>query len=110
VPQDVSLTIFRVLQESLQNAIKHSGAQHLTVQLRGLSDELQLIVQDDGAGFDVERALGASGIGLISMRERVSLVKGAMSITSQPGAGTEVHVRVPIPATSQSHEAERNVQ
>src|SRR4051812_1106205 len=110
VPQDVSLTIFRVLQESLQNAIKHSGAQHLTVQLRGLAGELELVVQDDGQGFDVERAIASHGIGLVSMRERISLVKGAMSITSQPGAGTEVRVRVPITATSESHKAEPNVQ
>jgi signal transduction histidine kinase/ABC-type uncharacterized transport system substrate-binding protein len=106
VPQDVSLTIFRLLQESLQNAIKHSGAQHFTVQLRGLSGELQLIVQDDGVGFDVDRAIGNNGIGLISMRERVGLVKGSISITSEVGAGTEVQVRVPIPATSQSHQTE----
>jgi len=59
--------------------------------------------------FDVERAIGNNGIGLISMRERVSLVKGAISITSQPGAGTEIGVRVPLPATSQSRKAEPNV-
>jgi signal transduction histidine kinase/ABC-type uncharacterized transport system substrate-binding protein len=109
VPQDVSLTIFRVLQESLQNAIKHSGAQHFAVQLRGLCGDLQLTVQDDGIGFDVVRATSNHGIGLISMRERVNLVKGAISITSQPGAGTEVNIRVPMSATHRSHEAASEV-
>jgi PAS domain S-box-containing protein len=109
MPQDVSLTVFRVLQEALQNAIKHSRAHHFTVQLRELSGELQLIVQDDGVGFDVELAIRNHGIGLISMRERVSLVKGAISIKSQPGAGTEISVRVPMPATNRSQERASHV-
>lgn len=98
LPQDVSLTLFRVLQESLQNALKHSGAQHFEVQLRGTTGEVQLSVRDDGVGFDVDAAMSGHGLGLISMRERVSLVKGTILITSKPMGGTEVNLRLPIPA------------
>jgi PAS domain S-box-containing protein len=96
VQQDASLCLFRVLQESLQNAIKYSGAKRFEVQLRGTSDELQLTVRDDGIGFDVDAALRNHGLGLISMRERASLVKGTIAITSRPMGGTVVTLRVPI--------------
>jgi PAS domain S-box-containing protein len=96
VPQDVSLCVFRILQESLNNAIKHSGAQHFEVRLRAVSDDIQLIVRDYGAGFDAQAALSGQGLGLISMRERASLIKGTISIASKPMAGTEITLRVPI--------------
>jgi PAS domain S-box-containing protein len=102
VAQDVSLCLFRILQESLNNAIKHSGAQHFEVRLRGVSDEIQLTVRDCGVGFDAQAALRGNGIGLISMRERASLVKGTILIASKPMAGTEITLRVPIAANSQS--------
>jgi signal transduction histidine kinase len=96
VPEDVALCLFRVLQESLNNAIKYSGVQHFEVWLYGVSDEIQLIVRDDGVGFDAESAMSSQGLGLISMRERVHLVNGTISITSKPRVGTEVAVRVPF--------------
>ena len=96
VPEEVSLCLFRILQESLNNAIKHSGAQHFEVRLRALSNEVQLSVRDCGVGFDAPAALSGNGLGLISMRERASLVKGTVSITSKLMAGTEVTLRVPI--------------
>jgi PAS domain S-box-containing protein len=102
VPQDVSLCLFRVLQESLNNAIKHSGATYFEVQLRGTSGEIQLTVRDHGAGFDVEAAMGNHGLGLISMRERASLVKGKLLISSQPRSGTEIILRIPLAASSTS--------
>ena len=102
VPQDVSLCVFRILQESLNNAIKHSGAQHFEVSLRALSDEIQLTVHDCGAGFDVPTALSGQGLGLISMRERAGLVKGSISITSKPMAGTEITLHVPFAVNRES--------
>ena len=95
VPQDVSLCVFRILQESLNNAIKHSGTQRFEVRLHGVS-EIQLTVRDCGVGFDAQAALSGHGLGLISMRERASLVKGTISITSKPMAGTEITLRIPI--------------
>jgi signal transduction histidine kinase len=89
-------------RESLNNAIKHSGAQHFEVRLRGVSDEIQLTVRDCGVGFDASAALSGHGLGLISMRERTSLVKGTISITSKPMAGTEITLCVPVAINHQS--------
>jgi signal transduction histidine kinase len=96
VPQDVSLTVFRVLQESLQNAIKYSSAKGIDVQLCGISGEIQLTVRDNGVGFDADEAMSNQGLGLISMRERISLVNGTILIKSKRMAGTEIQARVPL--------------
>jgi PAS domain S-box-containing protein len=96
VPEPVSLCLFRVLQEGLTNAIKHSGASQFEARLERGPDELHLAIRDSGVGFDPSTAMYNEGIGLISMRERVSLVKGSMSITSKPQGGTEIIVRVPL--------------
>jgi PAS domain S-box-containing protein len=102
IPQDVTLCLFRVLQESLNNAIKHSGTQHFEVRLHAVPDEIQLTVRDCGVGFDAQAALSGQGLGLISMRERASLVKGTLLITSKPMAGTEITLRVPIAVNRES--------
>jgi PAS domain S-box-containing protein len=94
--QEVSLCVFRVLQESLNNAIKHSRAQRFEVHLRGTSSEIQLTVRDDGVGFDPAMAIVSTGLGLISMRERVSIVNGTMLIASKPMGGTEITIGVPV--------------
>jgi PAS domain S-box-containing protein len=96
VPEDVSLCLFRILQESLNNAIKHSGAEHFEVHLLAIPGEIQLAVRDHGSGFDAEAAMSSQGLGLISMRERASLVGGTMLISSMPTRGTEVSVRIPL--------------
>ena len=96
VPGDISLCLFRVLQEALHNAIRHSGMSYFEVQLRGVSGGIELAVCDSGAGFDPQDAMNNRGLGLISMRERVSLVKGTISIASTPKGGTEIRVRVPV--------------
>jgi PAS domain S-box-containing protein len=96
VPDNISLCLFRVLQEALHNAAKHSGASHLEVYLRGLSSEIHLTIRDQGVGFDPDEVMKRNGLGLISIRERVSLVGGTFSILSKPHSGTEISVRVPI--------------
>lgn len=96
VSSDISLCLFRVLQEALHNAAKHSAARHFKVQLRGASDEIHLTVSDSGVGFDPETAAKGAGLGLISMRQRLHLVKGEISIDSQPKHGTTIHARVPL--------------
>jgi PAS domain S-box-containing protein len=98
VPHQVSLCLFRVLQEGLNNAIRHSGTSHFEARLEHVSGALQLTVRDFGVGFDPATAMYNEGIGLMSIRERVSLVKGSLSISSQPQRGTEITVRVPLPA------------
>jgi PAS domain S-box-containing protein len=92
-PQEVSLCLFRVLQEALQNALKHSGSQQIQVSLRSGAREIELTVVDAGAGFDLREAR-RRGLGLTSMSERLKLVDGELSINSKPGAGTTVRARV----------------
>ena len=93
---NISLCLFRVLQEALHNSAKHSGVRHVEVRLWGEPDEIHLTVSDSGAGFDREAAKEGRGLGLISMQERLNLVNGSLSIDSQPESGTTIHARVPV--------------
>jgi PAS domain S-box-containing protein len=101
VPPDISLCLFRVLQESLRNALKHSGVSRFDVSLHILCNEIRFVVRDAGVGFDPELTRSAKGLGLISMRERVNLVKGTFSIKSKLHGGTEINVCVPVATDSQ---------
>jgi signal transduction histidine kinase len=96
---EISICFFRVLQEAVQNAAKHSGARHFQVSLRNGSNEIELTVHDSGIGFDPEIALRKNGLGLTSMRERMKLVNGELSIESRLQRGTTVRARVPIAST-----------
>jgi PAS domain S-box-containing protein len=96
IPKEISLCLFRVLQEALQNAVKHSADQNLTVEVHGTNAGISLIVSDSGIGFDWQDAMNRRGLGLISMRERLRLVNGELSIQSEPGRGTTVLARVPL--------------
>jgi PAS domain S-box-containing protein len=96
LPPELGLCLFRVLQEALHNATKHSGVKQIEVQLHEKLGEIHLIIRDSGTGFDVEAALLGKGLGLTSMRERVRLFNGSIEIQSKPLAGTTIHVRVPF--------------
>jgi PAS domain S-box-containing protein len=96
LPKEISLCLFRILQEALQNAVKHSGERQFRVELHGTSGTIELTVNDLGVGFDQEEVLERRGLGLISMRERMQLVAGQFSIDSKPGGGTTIRARVPI--------------
>jgi PAS domain S-box-containing protein len=96
VPPEISLCLFRVLQEGLHNAVKHSGARHFRVSLRGSAHEIELLVHDSGRGFDPIVPANNVGLGLISMQERLQLVKGTFLIDSQPNHGTTIRARVPL--------------
>jgi len=96
LPTEIGLCLFRVLQEALHNAAKHSGVKRIEVQLWEEPGEIHLIVSDSGRGFDVEAVKQGKGLGLTSMRERVRLVDGAFMIDSRPMSGTTIHVRVPL--------------
>jgi len=102
LPKEVALCLFRVLQEALQNAVKYSGSDYFEVDLSGTSAEISLKVRDFGRSFNVDDAMASKGLGLVSMRERVNLVKGEIVIESTPMTGTEitVHVAVPVGDTS----------
>ena len=79
--------------------VKHSGVRHFKVELCGTEGEIQLTVSDLGVGFDPQDAISRRGLGLISMRERMQLVGGEISIKSQPGSGTTILARVPFSGT-----------
>lgn len=96
LPADVSLSLFRVAQEALHNAVKYSGAKQFEVQLRGTTEEIQLVVSDAGAGFNMDEGKKGGGLGLVSMQERINLVKGRFHIESKPGQGTIIIASVPL--------------
>ena len=97
VPRDISLCLFRVLQEASHNVVKHSGVLRFEVELRGVADHAYLTIRDTGKGFDPAAAMSARGIGLVSMRERLHLVGGTLSIKSGGTRGTEILAEVPLP-------------
>ncbi len=98
VPEDVTLCLYRVAQESLRNIAKHARATKVRVVLFGDKGVLRLRIEDIGDGFDLNEAKGKGGLGLISMEERVRLVSGKFTIKSQAGEGTTVEVFVPLKA------------
>jgi PAS domain S-box-containing protein len=93
VPREASICLFRVLQEALRNAVKHSGVRRFEVCLYGAPGGIGLRVSDSGVGFDVENS--PWGLGLTSMRERLRLVQGALSIRTKPGGGTTIDAFAP---------------
>jgi len=95
LPPDVTLCLFRVIQEALQNALKYSRAGGVAVHLAGSPDGLAATIVDDGVGFDVPSAWG-TGLGLISMSERLEAVGGTLQIHSKPGHGTRLEISVPV--------------
>ena len=96
LPSEIGVCLFRVLQEALHNAVKHSGVKRIEVRLMHQSNQVYLIVSDSGDGFNVESAKQGKGLGLTSMEERVRLVNGSIVIESKPMGGTTIHVRVPL--------------
>jgi len=105
VPLEVGLSLLRVVQEASHNAMKHSGVRRIEVQLREESSEIHLVITDTGRGFDLKESAQGNGLGLTSMRERVRLMNGTISIDSKPMGGTEIHVRVPLQSTLVSQKA-----
>ncbi len=104
LPSNISLNLFRILQEALHNTAKHSGVRHCRVRLWEAHGWVHLVISDEGGGFDLAATKKESrGIGLITMQERVSLVDGDLQIESQSGSGTTVHARVPITETDSAN-------
>ncbi len=103
IPPPLELTAFRVVQEALNNSAKHAGATHISVTLRGVDDGLQIVVRDNGQGFDPGAVPDMPGghLGLRQMRERAAALEGHLTLISRPGEGTEVRVWVPTVYVSQ---------
>ncbi|HZD32074.1 MAG TPA: sensor histidine kinase, partial [Candidatus Angelobacter sp.] len=96
VPVAISLCLFRIAQEALSNAKKHSGAKSALVELHGDNDGVVLSVADAGAGFDASAPSFKAGLGLQSMKERLRAVGGTIDIDSGAGSGTNVVAHVPL--------------
>ena len=95
LPKEVSLCLFRIAQEALHNAVKYSEANEFRVELYRVAEELHLVVTDRGIGFDVQEARRRGGLGLLSMQERIHLIRGKLNVESAPGLGTRVIATVP---------------
>jgi signal transduction histidine kinase len=100
VPDDIipetALCLYRVAQEALRNVARHARASRVDISVRPLNSGLQLVVHDDGIGFDPARQRTRRSLGLASMRERVILVNGELDVESAPGQGTTILVTVPL--------------
>jgi PAS domain S-box-containing protein len=96
IPKDVALCLFRIAQESLGNVVKHSRAKQAQVELSCTNNGIHLRIVDAGVGFDPALSSGNEGLGLVSMRERLRLVGGGLSVQSVPMRGTEILAAVPL--------------
>lgn len=98
----VKITIFRIVQEALNNAVKHAQATIVNVKIHYLANEARIHVFDNGIGFDmagVQNRTGRSSLGLAGMKERAALLNGGVTIASRPGYGTEVEAVIPYEIT-----------
>lgn len=98
LPEEVEITAFRILQECITNILRHAKAQNVSIELFRTADRLELMVEDDGIGFDPKTH--QDGAGLTGMKERAALVGGRIRIDSDPEQGTSVHLTIPLESTS----------
>jgi signal transduction histidine kinase len=98
IPREAASCLYRVVQESLQNIARHSGAKRVSVSISVKKNALAVSITDDGSGFELEEARGRGGLGLIGMEERTRLANGKLSITARKGHGTRISVAVPLQA------------
>jgi len=99
VGSDVSLGLYRVMQEALHNIAKHSRARKIHVELRGAPESVCLTIVDDGIGFSLDNPIRRPGLGLISMHERMHLINGDFTIRSKPNGGTRIEAIAPLHET-----------
>src|SRR5258708_4684990 len=109
LPPDLAIACYRVVQEAITNIVRHARAKQVWLEFHARDDEVQLVIRDDGVGFDVSAvrlhaARGAS-FGVLGMQERVELLEGHFDIESKQAWGTTIRVRIPLTST-ESHPAE----
>ena len=92
----IETALYRIIQEALANVVRHSGASNASVILEKSSEEITLIVEDDGHGFDTESAAASGRFGLKSMHERADLLGGSFVLESSRGEGTTIYVKIPL--------------
>jgi len=101
LPFELEIAVFRAVQEAINNVVRHAGAESVLVQIAASRDTLEIDVEDDGSGFDPAEVGGPSatgrGLGILGMKERMELIGGTAEVSSSPGGGTHVSLRVPLP-------------
>jgi signal transduction histidine kinase len=101
ISSEIETTLYRIIQEALNNVAKHSGAKHVGLVLRRAADQLEAIIEDDGRGFDLGNAISTASangrLGLLGIKERLSFIGGSLDVESAPTSGATLIVRVPIP-------------
>ena len=100
IPSDYEVAVFRLVQESVNNALKHGKPNLIIVKLEWLCDEINVVVKDNGVGFDTESVREGS-FGIIGMKERIDLLKGSMKISSSIGKGTTILMKIPLPTKNE---------
>lgn len=96
LPTEVEITIYRIVQELLNNVVKHAGAKAVLVQLSLHDGNLHITVEDDGVGFDVQEKAAWTSAGLKNIQSRTNYLKGSLDIQSKPGEGTSVFIEIPV--------------
>ena len=96
LPSDLETALYRIVQESLTNVVKHARASNVSIVLSGAAGSASVVVEDDGVGFEPGR-LSGDGIGLLGMRERIGILGGTVTLESRPGAGTTFRAEIPLP-------------
>jgi PAS domain S-box-containing protein len=94
LPDDLKLSIYRILQEQMNNILKHAAAKHVLISIRAGSEAIELVVEDDGIGFNVN--IRRKGIGISNMINRVDTFNGTVDINSEPGKGCKITVKIPF--------------
>jgi signal transduction histidine kinase len=99
LPPELEITLFRIVQEAINNIANHAAAQHASVLIEFRDSEVEVVVEDDGRGFDPASVFDAGdserGFGLLGMKERATLAEGTLDIDSQPGRGTRITITMP---------------
>jgi len=95
LPLGAEISLYRVAQEALSNVVRHAAAGHLRFHIKTSGSDWHVDIQDDGCGFEVAAADRSASLGLLGMRERIRLCGGSMDLQSAPGAGTQLHIRIP---------------
>lgn len=96
LPTPVEEALYRIAQEALNNALKHARARAIVIRILQSGGSLTLDIEDDGVGFSPAEAAAGGGMGLRGIAERVAQLRGALTLTSAPAAGTRMHVEVPL--------------
>ena len=96
LPPEAETSVYRIVQEALTNVVRHADARHVSVVVTRKNASVSVVIEDDGKGFEPERAAEGGGVGLLGMRERVQLLDGTLSVESSPGAGTTLVLDLPV--------------